>query len=68
MSSSWSRGRLAQYLLDVIIVVVLIVWVRFSVTWLGKLVAILFASGFFITRIGQQCIRSKFSRDVYVQS
>lgn len=65
---SWSRGRLAQYLLDVIIVLVLIVWVRFSVTWLGKFVAILFALGFFITRIGQQCIRSKFSRDVYVQS
>lgn len=66
--SSTGRGRLAQYLLDIVIVLVLVVWTRFSVTWLGKLVAILFALGFFITRMRQQCIRSKFSRDVYVDS
>ena len=68
MPSSTGRSRLAQYLLDSLIVLVLVALTRFSVTWLGKFVAILFAVGFFITRLGQQCIRSKFSQDVYVQS
>lgn len=63
----WLRSKWTQYLLDVIIVAALIVWVRVSVTWTGYLVAILFAISFFITRVAQQSIRSKFTRDVYVR-
>lgn len=56
-----------MYLFDFFIVGVLVAWVRLSVTWLGYFVAIFFAAAFFITRVAQQSIRSKFMRDVYVQ-
>lgn len=57
-----------RYLLDTFVVAALILWVRLSVTWVGQLVAVFFAVAFFITRVAQQSLRSKFKRDVYVES